>query len=221
MVDYTYDPWGVPTVTGDAELAELNPCTYRGYDYDEETGYYYLQSRYYDPEIGRFLNMDETDILMISNGNLLINNMFSYCNNCPIMNLDTTGNIPVSVLYAAAGAALFGGVTYLIGKMLGISGSSLAKLTASLALLGAAAAAVLGVKFLAKVAPKLAKWFNTVAKKTKILPPNISKDETRTLSLGGIVIFDAFKLMFHPADSHHSFFHIQIEVKVPGIGKNG
>lgn len=46
----------VPTVTGDTDLAALNPCSYRGYYYDEETGYYYLQSRYYDPEVGRFIN---------------------------------------------------------------------------------------------------------------------------------------------------------------------
>ena len=59
MVSYTYDPWGKPTVTGDEELAALNPCSYRGYDYDEKTGYYYLQRRYYDPEIGRYISTDE------------------------------------------------------------------------------------------------------------------------------------------------------------------
>ena len=57
VLSYIYDPWGVPTVTGNQTLAELNPCSYRGY-YDWETGYYYLQSRYYDPTIGRFQNID-------------------------------------------------------------------------------------------------------------------------------------------------------------------
>lgn len=58
VVEYSYDPWGVPTITGDAALAAINPCSYRCYDYDEESGFYYLQSRYYNPQTGRFLNAD-------------------------------------------------------------------------------------------------------------------------------------------------------------------
>ena len=45
VVSYTYDPWGVPTVTGSQTIAAINPCSYRGYYYDQETGHYYLQSR--------------------------------------------------------------------------------------------------------------------------------------------------------------------------------
>ena len=57
VATYSYDPYGnVLTATGD--LAEVNPLRYRGYYYDHETGLYYLQSRYYDPEVGRFLNAD-------------------------------------------------------------------------------------------------------------------------------------------------------------------
>ena len=77
VVSYTYDPWGVPTVTGDTDLAALNPCSYRGYDYDEETGYYYLQSRYYDPEVGRFLNTDNVAFLGATDS-MLSNNLFAY-----------------------------------------------------------------------------------------------------------------------------------------------
>ena len=61
MVEYTYDAWGnLLSTTGSlAEtLGKLNPLRYRGYVYDHETGLYYLQSRYYDPEIGRFINAD-------------------------------------------------------------------------------------------------------------------------------------------------------------------
>jgi len=150
---------------------------------------------------------------------LLGANLYAYCANNPVLFSDSSGLIPVRILYAVAGAALFGGVTYLIGRILGISGWTLAALTGSLAALGAAAAAILGPKFLAKVAPKLAAWFQKVAKGTKVLPPNISKDGQRKLSLGGIVILDAFKIMFHPPGGGHNFFHIQIEVKIPGIGK--
>jgi RHS repeat-associated protein len=90
VVNYTYDPWGKPTVIGDEDLAALNPCSYRGYDYDEETGYYYLQSRYFAPEIGRFINIDSIACLNTTES-LLSNNLFSYCNNNPINYNDPTG----------------------------------------------------------------------------------------------------------------------------------
>ncbi len=90
VVSYTYDPWGVPTVTGDTDLAALNPCSYRGYDYDEETGYYYLQSRYYDPRIGRFINADAAS--MLGAGDTLIGyNLFVYCENSAIASEDAMG----------------------------------------------------------------------------------------------------------------------------------
>lgn len=122
--------------------------------------------------------------------------------------------------YAIAGAALFGGVTYLIGRIIGISGKTLAVLTASLSGVGALAAALLGPKFLAKVAPKLAKWFQKVAKGTRTLPKTYKKNGMK-LSEGGIVILDAFKIMFHPPHiGKHNYFHIQIEVKIPGVKMN-
>lgn len=100
VVSYTYNPWGVPTVTGDTELAALNPCSYRGYDYDEETGYYYLQSRYYDPEVGRFLNTDEVEYLDTS-GQLTSCNLFVYCNNSPIGATDPDGHFAIYILGAS------------------------------------------------------------------------------------------------------------------------
>ena len=55
---YDYAPYGkIISATGD--IAEINPLRYRGYYYDSETGFYYLQSRYYDPEISRFINGDK------------------------------------------------------------------------------------------------------------------------------------------------------------------
>lgn len=90
VVNYTYDPWGKPTVTGDEELAALNPCSYRGYDYDEETGYYYLQSRYYDPLVKRFVSEDDPSMVGISD-NITGNNAFLYCFNCAINYRDNNG----------------------------------------------------------------------------------------------------------------------------------
>ena len=62
VVAYTYDAWGKLLSTGGdlaTTLGVLNPLRYRGYVYDSETGLYYLQSRYYDPQIGRFINADQ------------------------------------------------------------------------------------------------------------------------------------------------------------------
>lgn len=87
VVSYTYDPYGkVLSATG--TLAEVNPLRYRGYVYDSETGFYYLQSRYYDPTICRFINADS----YVSTGQgFLGHNMFSYCRNNPASRKDTLG----------------------------------------------------------------------------------------------------------------------------------
>ena len=225
VAEYRYDAWGNVTTTMSNQVmstyilcAYNNPFLYKGYYFDQETGYYYLQSRYYSPEWCRFINADDASVLNLGQGEVMGVNLFAYCGNNPVMFSDGAGYIPVWVLYGIAGAALFGGVTYLIGRLLGMSGKPLAILTVSLAAIGAVAAAILGVKFLAKVAPKLAQWFQKVAKGTKFLKPQSGYDG-KPLSFGGIVVLDAFKLMFHPPNRKHNFFHIQIEVKIPGVGK--
>ena len=88
VASYDYDPYGkIISATGD--LAEINPLRYRGYYYDSETGFYYLQSRYYDPEICRFINADS----YASTGQGFIGfNMFVYCLNNPIVGIDTDGH---------------------------------------------------------------------------------------------------------------------------------
>lgn len=69
-------------------LGAHNPLRYRGYVYDEETGFYYLQSRYYDPSIGRFINVDA---LISTDQSLLSSNMFAYCINNPVVYIDPNG----------------------------------------------------------------------------------------------------------------------------------
>ena len=72
-------------------LGVHNPLRYRGYVYDQETGLYYLQSRYYNPEWGRFISADT----YVSTGQgLLGNNMFAYCGNNPVKMYDKTGFMP-------------------------------------------------------------------------------------------------------------------------------
>ena len=92
VVTYTYDAWGNILTTGGSMASTLgayNPLRYRGYVYDRETGLYYLQSRYYNPTIGRFINADT----FVSTGQgILGHNMFAYCKNNPVLYSDSTGN---------------------------------------------------------------------------------------------------------------------------------
>ena len=89
-VTYTYDAWGKLMELKDTtanSVGTLNPFRYRGYYYDTETSLYYLQSRYYDPEVGRFINADGQ-----LNTDILGHNMFAYCDNNPVMRSDPAGN---------------------------------------------------------------------------------------------------------------------------------
>ena len=110
---YDYDAWGNCTVynSSSAAIGDLNPLRYRGYYYDAETGFYYLQSRYYDPAICRFINAD-TFATTDANG-LLSANMFAYCENNPIMRVDADGEVAHVIVGAIIGAALGAGLEVL------------------------------------------------------------------------------------------------------------
>ncbi len=87
VATYEYDPYG-KVIKATGAMAEINPLRYRGYYYDTDTGFYYLQSRYYDPEICRFINADG---LASTGQGFLGYNMFAYCNNNPVNYNDPTG----------------------------------------------------------------------------------------------------------------------------------
>ena len=94
VVKYTYDAWGnavtdVLDCNANA-IAELNPFRYRSYYYDTETGLYFLKSRYYDPELCRFMTIDDISYLDPETTNGL--NLYAYCGNNPIANVDYSGN---------------------------------------------------------------------------------------------------------------------------------
>ena len=90
VVEYSYDAWGKCTIkTNVSGIAAINPFRYRGYYLDDETGLYYLNARYYDPEIGRFISPDSTEYLSPENINGL--NLYAYCGNNPVMNVDPSG----------------------------------------------------------------------------------------------------------------------------------
>ena len=94
---YDYDAWGNCTVydSSDAAIGDLNPLRYRGYYYDAETGFYYLQSRYYDPAICRFINADG----LFTDG-FVGSNLFAYCVNDPVNTVDPTGNFAITATVA-------------------------------------------------------------------------------------------------------------------------
>ena len=133
VTKYTYDAWGncktfylnngnfvdidstISYTESNAENAETvdyryiaikNPFRYRGYYYDVETGLYYLNSRYYDPETGRFINIDDISVLDITN--IAVNglNLYAYCLNNPVNEVDRNGNIVSWLLAIIVGAVV-------------------------------------------------------------------------------------------------------------------
>ena len=88
--NYVYNAWGNILSQSNDELSSINPLRYRGYVYDEDTAMYYLQTRYYDPFTGRFINADNT-VFIGSSGTAIGDNIFTYCENDPVNNVDYTG----------------------------------------------------------------------------------------------------------------------------------
>ena len=108
LLSYTYDAWGNCTVSGSTTTgAQYNPFRYRGYYYDSELGLYYLNSRYYDSNTGRFIN---ADIYVNANGDLIGFNLFAYCNNNPISYADPSGHFLVSAFICATIVGLVVGI---------------------------------------------------------------------------------------------------------------
>ena len=113
QAEYIYSPWG-EVISAEGDLAEVNPLRYRGYYYDSETGFYYLQSRYYDPENHRFINAD----CYASTGQGFIGvNMFVYCLNSPVSCADYTGRDVELVFDEATASVPLGVSTTLTAKV--------------------------------------------------------------------------------------------------------
>ena len=92
MIDITETDTSGNEVTSSTHIGCINPIRYRGYYYDTETGLYYLETRYYDPQVGRFISSDNVDYLMPEQ--VMGLNLYAYCNNNPVMNVDPTGHWP-------------------------------------------------------------------------------------------------------------------------------
>lgn len=134
VVEYFYDAWGNVTVEclnnsigetlKSVDVLLYTPITYRGYMFDPFTGLYYLQSRYYNPTYGRFLNADTTEILETTQGTPLGANLFAYCNNNPVNMVDYSGMLCVGFgLFFSSALLLASSIAFmLIGDSEGNAG---------------------------------------------------------------------------------------------------
>ena len=191
VATYSYDPWGTPTGIYDANgnaisqtaynVAAYNPFRYRGYCYDGDTRLYYLQSRYYDPAIGRFINADSPNFALTNpySDGITDKNYFAYCDNNPVSRSDDGGEfwselltgvaVVAGVTAVAALAVATGGIS--IGVMAAAGGG--AALSVSITSAGATAMAVsagaaaisVGTAMYAKSAAKYGKSANAKVQK--------------------------------------------------------
>lgn len=161
--EYFYDAWGKNEVKksngdnyGNYGIGALNPFRYRGYYYDKETELYYLQSRYYDPEVGRFISQDNLDYADPETINGL--NLYAYCGNNPVMNVDPTGGFAITAFFLSLiigigmGAAIGGTVSGVTAYKEGRRGLELFASIAGGIIVGGAMGAVLVIGGAAGVA---------------------------------------------------------------------
>ena len=127
---YVYDAFGAILGASNHNgynIVNVNPIRYRSYYYDKETGLYYLNSRYYDPETGRFISPDSLDYLDPETlGGI---NLYSYCNNNPVMFADPRGHMPEWVKWVIGGLAIAGLVVATV-LTCGVAGAGAAAETA-------------------------------------------------------------------------------------------
>ncbi len=108
VAEYIYDAWGALRVSFDEDsIAYINPIRYRSYYYDNETSFYFLQSRYYDSVVGRFINADDVETVSCFS-NVIDANLFAYCQNDPVSNTDATGSMLEQKLAEIFLSAVFG-----------------------------------------------------------------------------------------------------------------
>ena len=156
VVSYYYNAWGkiistTASTTGMLNtLAKYNPLRYRGYVYDRETGLYYLQSRYYNPEICRFISPDDVSLIG-ANDAVISHNLYAYCSNNPVSRADDNGEFwhlvvggVIGAVIGAISSATSGGdvVDVLIGTLAGAAGGVLAASGAGVAVQALGSAAI-------------------------------------------------------------------------------
>ena len=130
IAKYLYDSFGNiisitdendDIITNPSHIGLINPFRYRSYYYDSETNLYYLNNRYYSPTLGRFINMDG---VINSNKTFLSHNLFSYCDNNYINNVDSSGKFAIAISFAPALLEAFATTVKVVSTYLVISSAS-------------------------------------------------------------------------------------------------
>ena len=141
LASYTYDAWG-NVLTAEGILAQQNPIRYRGYYFDTETSLYYVSSRYYDSNIGRWISADAPETLTADFENLTQYNLFAYCFNNPVNTSDETGAWPSWAKKVAAAVAVVAVVAIVAAITVATAGAGTA---AAVIAVGAAKGAAVGM----------------------------------------------------------------------------
>ena len=233
MAAYSYDEWGkctvVPLVADDEghavdsplHVAYVNPFRYRGYQYDEESGLYYLQSRYYDPQTGRFLNADG----QITTGSDLAGmNLFAYCSNNPVNMTDSSGHFPFLAITAIIGAvvgAVVGGIVAAktdnniwAGIGIGAAGGALLGLGigAGLAMISGASAGALATtgEVMAGLSTAVSTQINNITQAVSKAVPAVNNAASKASSAvgKGYNSFKQLKAAIGPAGEGNEWHHI-------------
>lgn len=184
---YSYDAWGVPEIkidSSDCQIATVNPFRYRGYYYDEEIGLYYLQSRYYDANVGRFVCGDSTEYIY-HDGQNIGTNIFAYCENDPVNNSDPNGTISLLaciIIGAIVGAAVGAIASKMIyGKVNGWWVLGGAVIDGVLGYFGGAFFGASGIKagtLASKISMSRVRWVGKIGEKLSRLPKNTKHIES-------------------------------------------
>ncbi len=121
VAQYVYDAWGNCKILYSANnIAEFNPFRYRSYYFDTETNLYYLQTRYYDPALGRFISADSIEYLDPETlGGL---NLYAYCGNNPVMGIDPEGTWDWNKFWQGLGRIVTGVMAVVVGALVLASG---------------------------------------------------------------------------------------------------
>ena len=169
LVTYTYDEWGyvkrVICGKDEEKLANTNPIRYRGYYYDTETGYYYLQSRYYDADICRFINSDDIVITSLSKSLYSGLNAYSYCRNNSINCIDKDGYMAGTIATGVGISILFETIMELLGYA--VVGLTVGAIIGGVILVGYILAVVIDALSSSNTVAKEKEFTDTKAKKRK------------------------------------------------------
>ena len=229
VVEYTYDPWGKLlniTDTSGTDIGAINPLRYRGYYYDTETGFYFLQSRYYDPTVGRFINVDGQ--LSGVGGDMQGYNLFAYCQNDPVNMSDPTGHWPrlstiftvvaiaavavaaVAVTVATCGAAApalaFAGGGVITGMSAGVAATATSVAAVAMVVAGVSTAAAVTSAIAEKATEKALKRNNSVY---------VLKDDNGTVQYVGRTTNVSKREIAHKANPYRA--NLKLEVIQPNL----